>query len=62
MEKFQNVKFEMLLKFAHDYDNKTFFYNVLKRLRRYEKRSDNYPLYEFESMSICEFAMLFEAH
>jgi hypothetical protein len=29
-------------------------------LRRYEKLSDNYPLYEFESMSICKFAMLFD--
>jgi hypothetical protein len=34
---------------------------ILKRdLNRYEKRPDNHPVYEFESMSICEFALLFE--
>jgi hypothetical protein len=34
----------------------------LKRdLHRNEKRPNN-PVYEFESMSICKFAMLFEAY
>jgi hypothetical protein len=32
-------------------------------LDRYEKRPDNHPVYEFESMSICEFTIiLFEVY
>jgi hypothetical protein len=36
--------------------------NLKRDLDRYEKRSDNHPVYEFESMSICGFAILFEVY
>jgi hypothetical protein len=48
---------------------KTYFYPLyfnftrfLYDFSRYEKRPDNHPLYEFESMSIYEYTMLFEAY
>jgi hypothetical protein len=36
--------------------------NLQRDLDRYEKRSDNCTIYEFESMSIYKFVMLFEAY
>ena len=48
-----------VLKFTHDETASGFCNNLFDR---YENRPNSHPEYDFENMSICEFAMLFEAY